>query len=220
MLTAYNLANVLISGYISYTIIGCKLTQNERTHAHNFCIPCYATHAFSTHWAGRGFSTCSHAAPCWPGPRHLTHSIHGTDTAILHLQCPTGGGAWPGPRALPFLLAEIPGVLRHVLLHPPQELPPGPYVGVHPGLTGALSSSHNLSGCLAPSIDQITTRQTHSCVYGVQVSFLHIFHHASLTIVIGSLLPLHYGGDVYLPVLVNRCGTHIDLDASCQHPHE
>jgi GNS1/SUR4 family len=36
-----------------------------------------------------------------------------------------------------------------------------------------------------------------------QVTFLHLFHHSSITIVVGSILPFDYNGDMYLPILLN-----------------
>lgn len=36
-----------------------------------------------------------------------------------------------------------------------------------------------------------------------QVSFLHLFHHTSITFVVGTLLPYNYSGDMYLPILLN-----------------
>merc|ERR1719389_53497 len=36
-----------------------------------------------------------------------------------------------------------------------------------------------------------------------QVTFLHIFHHCSINIVIGLILPHDYNGDMYLPILLN-----------------
>eukprot|EP00601_Ochromonadales_sp_CCMP2298_P009380 CAMPEP_0173263364 /NCGR_PEP_ID=MMETSP1142-20121109/27323_1 /TAXON_ID=483371 /ORGANISM="non described non described, Strain CCMP2298" /LENGTH=361 /DNA_ID=CAMNT_0014198673 /DNA_START=243 /DNA_END=1324 /DNA_ORIENTATION=- len=36
-----------------------------------------------------------------------------------------------------------------------------------------------------------------------QVTFLHLFHHSSITVVVGSILPFDYNGDVYLPILLN-----------------
>ncbi len=36
------------------------------------------------------------------------------------------------------------------------------------------------------------------------MTFLHLFHHASITVIVGSLLPLDYAGDMQWPVLVNR----------------
>ena len=37
-----------------------------------------------------------------------------------------------------------------------------------------------------------------------QVTFLHLFHHSSITVVVGSLLPFDYNGDMYLPIMLNR----------------
>ena len=36
-----------------------------------------------------------------------------------------------------------------------------------------------------------------------QVTFLHLFHHSSITIVVGSILPFDYNGDMYLPIMLN-----------------
>lgn len=36
-----------------------------------------------------------------------------------------------------------------------------------------------------------------------QVSFLHIFHHSSITVVVGMILPMAFSGDMYLPILAN-----------------
>ena len=36
-----------------------------------------------------------------------------------------------------------------------------------------------------------------------QVTFLHLFHHSSITIVVGTILPFDYNGDMYLPILLN-----------------
>ena len=36
-----------------------------------------------------------------------------------------------------------------------------------------------------------------------QISFLHLFHHTSITFVVGFLLPYNYSGDMYLPILLN-----------------
>merc|ERR1740121_2778641 len=36
-----------------------------------------------------------------------------------------------------------------------------------------------------------------------QVTFLHIFHHASINIVVGLILPFEFNGDMYLPILLN-----------------
>ena len=36
-----------------------------------------------------------------------------------------------------------------------------------------------------------------------QVSFLHLFHHTSITFVVGLILPYNYSGDMYLPILLN-----------------
>jgi elongation of very long chain fatty acids protein 4 len=36
-----------------------------------------------------------------------------------------------------------------------------------------------------------------------QVSFLHLYHHTSITFVVGLILPYNYSGDMYLPILLN-----------------
>jgi elongation of very long chain fatty acids protein 4 len=36
-----------------------------------------------------------------------------------------------------------------------------------------------------------------------QVTFLHVFHHCSIAIVVGLVLPFDYNGDMYLPILLN-----------------
>lgn len=36
-----------------------------------------------------------------------------------------------------------------------------------------------------------------------QVTFLHIFHHSSITIVVGTILRFDYSGDMFLPILLN-----------------
>ena len=36
-----------------------------------------------------------------------------------------------------------------------------------------------------------------------QVTFLHLFHHSSITVVVGSILPFDYNGDMYLPIMLN-----------------
>jgi elongation of very long chain fatty acids protein 4 len=36
-----------------------------------------------------------------------------------------------------------------------------------------------------------------------QVTLLHLFHHSSITIVVGTILPFDYNGDMYLPILFN-----------------
>jgi len=36
-----------------------------------------------------------------------------------------------------------------------------------------------------------------------QVTFLHVFHHCSINIVVGMLLPFEFNGDMYLPILLN-----------------
>lgn len=36
-----------------------------------------------------------------------------------------------------------------------------------------------------------------------QVSFLHLFHHSSITVVVGMILPHDFCGDMYLPVFLN-----------------
>jgi hypothetical protein len=35
------------------------------------------------------------------------------------------------------------------------------------------------------------------------VTFLHLFHHSSITVVVGSILPFDYNGDMYLPIMLN-----------------
>ena len=37
----------------------------------------------------------------------------------------------------------------------------------------------------------------------IQVTFLHLFHHSSITVVVGSILPFDYNGDMYLPIMLN-----------------
>eukprot|EP00928_Gymnodinium_smaydae_P009334 TRINITY_DN1347_c0_g1_i2.p1 TRINITY_DN1347_c0_g1~~TRINITY_DN1347_c0_g1_i2.p1 ORF type:complete len:425 (+),score=54.47 TRINITY_DN1347_c0_g1_i2:67-1275(+) len=36
-----------------------------------------------------------------------------------------------------------------------------------------------------------------------QVTFLHVFHHCSITLVIGLIIPFEFNGDMYLPILLN-----------------
>lgn len=49
-----------------------------------------------------------------------------------------------------------------------------------------------------------------------QVTFLHLFHHASLTVIVGSLMPLDFGGDMYFPILVNSlCHVAVYLHYFC-----
>merc|ERR1711879_465129 len=36
-----------------------------------------------------------------------------------------------------------------------------------------------------------------------QVTFLHVFHHCSINIVVGLLLPFEFNGDMYLPIFLN-----------------
>lgn len=36
-----------------------------------------------------------------------------------------------------------------------------------------------------------------------QVTFLHVFHHCSINIVVGLILPFEFSGDMYLPILLN-----------------
>jgi len=36
-----------------------------------------------------------------------------------------------------------------------------------------------------------------------QVTFLHVFHHCSINIVVGVILPYEFNGDMYLPILLN-----------------
>jgi elongation of very long chain fatty acids protein 4 len=38
-----------------------------------------------------------------------------------------------------------------------------------------------------------------------QVSFLHVYHHASIAVVVGLIIPYAYAGDVYLPIILNAC---------------
>jgi len=38
-----------------------------------------------------------------------------------------------------------------------------------------------------------------------QITFLHLFHHSSITVVVGSILPFEFNGDMYLPILLNSC---------------
>lgn len=38
-----------------------------------------------------------------------------------------------------------------------------------------------------------------------QVTFLHIFHHSSITFVVGSILRFDYSGDMFLPIFLNAC---------------
>lgn len=35
------------------------------------------------------------------------------------------------------------------------------------------------------------------------MTFLHLFHHSSITIVVGSILRFDYSGDMFLPILLN-----------------
>jgi len=35
------------------------------------------------------------------------------------------------------------------------------------------------------------------------VTFLHLFHHSSITVVVGSILRYDYSGDMFLPILLN-----------------
>jgi elongation of very long chain fatty acids protein 4 len=46
-----------------------------------------------------------------------------------------------------------------------------------------------------------------------QVSFLHVYHHASITFVVGYLARYSYSGDVYLAPLLNAC-VHV-----CMYSH-
>ena len=36
-----------------------------------------------------------------------------------------------------------------------------------------------------------------------QVTFLHLFHHSSITFVVGSIVRFDYSGDMFLPILLN-----------------
>jgi hypothetical protein len=36
-----------------------------------------------------------------------------------------------------------------------------------------------------------------------QVTFLHLFHHSSITFVVGSIVSFDYSGDMFLPILLN-----------------
>lgn len=36
-----------------------------------------------------------------------------------------------------------------------------------------------------------------------QVTFLHLFHHSSITLVVGSILRFDYSGDMFLPIVLN-----------------
>lgn len=36
-----------------------------------------------------------------------------------------------------------------------------------------------------------------------QVTFLHLFHHSSITLVVGSIIQFDFNGDMYLPILLN-----------------
>jgi len=36
-----------------------------------------------------------------------------------------------------------------------------------------------------------------------QITFLHMFHHSSITFVVGSIISYYYNGDMYLPVVLN-----------------
>jgi elongation of very long chain fatty acids protein 4 len=36
-----------------------------------------------------------------------------------------------------------------------------------------------------------------------QVTFLHIFHHCSINVVVGLIMPFEFNGDMYLPILLN-----------------
>merc|ERR1719158_1952987 len=38
-----------------------------------------------------------------------------------------------------------------------------------------------------------------------QVTFLHVFHHCSINIVVGLIGPHVYNGDMYLPIVLNAC---------------
>lgn len=36
-----------------------------------------------------------------------------------------------------------------------------------------------------------------------QVTFLHVYHHSSITFVVGLIVPYSFSGDFYLPILLN-----------------
>ncbi|CBN74023.1 conserved unknown protein [Ectocarpus siliculosus] len=36
-----------------------------------------------------------------------------------------------------------------------------------------------------------------------QVTFFHLFHHCSITVIVGSILPFDFNGDMYLPIMLN-----------------
>jgi len=36
-----------------------------------------------------------------------------------------------------------------------------------------------------------------------QVTFLHVFHHSSITLAVGSILPVAFSGDMFLPIFLN-----------------
>ncbi|CAM9542259.1 unnamed protein product, partial [Discosporangium mesarthrocarpum] len=36
-----------------------------------------------------------------------------------------------------------------------------------------------------------------------RVTFLHLFHHCSITVIVGSVLPFDFNGDMYLPIMLN-----------------
>eukprot|EP00903_Cladosiphon_okamuranus_P010510 g9941.t1 len=36
-----------------------------------------------------------------------------------------------------------------------------------------------------------------------QVTFFHLFHHCSITVIVGSVLPFDFNGDMYLPIMLN-----------------
>ncbi|GAB5033393.1 gns1 sur4 family protein [Nannochloropsis oceanica] len=49
-----------------------------------------------------------------------------------------------------------------------------------------------------------------------QVTFLHLFHHASITVIVGSLMPFDFGGDMYFPILANSlCHVAVYLHYFC-----
>jgi GNS1/SUR4 family len=51
----------------------------------------------------------------------------------------------------------------------------------------------------------------HACtvfVCTLQVTFLHLFHHLAIAVLVGSVLPFAYSDDMYLPILANSL-THV-----------
>jgi GNS1/SUR4 family len=46
------------------------------------------------------------------------------------------------------------------------------------------------------------------CVCALQVTFLHLFHHLAIAVLVGSVLPFAYSDDMYLPILANSL-THV-----------